>query len=167
MPHNVLVCLYYTLFSSFLQYGLIVWSLAFDSYIRPIYILQEKILKAISFETRCPPSAPIFFRTKILRLYDLFELKLASFVYESVHKISPVHFPNFFESVSSVHQHSTRQASKGDIFLPGKNGLQYGLKSVRFAGAKSWNSLPAIIKESQSIKVFKSKTKAHFFATRY
>ena len=46
-------------------------------------------------------------------------------------------------------------------------GEIYGLKSVRFAGAKSWNSLPVIIRESQSIQVFKSKTKAHFFATRY
>ena len=167
LPLNVLVCLYYSLFSSFLQYGLIVWGLAFDSYIKPIYVLQKKVLRAISFQPSCSPSAPIFHRTNILRLYDLFDLKLASFVYESVHKISPVHFHNFFESVSSVHQHSTRQASKGDIFLPGKKSLQYDLKSVRFAGAKSWNSLPVIIRESQSIQVFKSKTKAHFFATRY
>ena len=45
--------------------------------------------------------------------------------------------------------------------------LQYGLKSVRFPGAKSWNRLPVIIRESQSIKVFRSTMKAHFFATQY
>ena len=33
------------------------------------------------------------------------------------------------------------QASKGDVFLTGKNSLQYGLKSVRFAGAKLWNNV--------------------------
>ena len=35
LPHDVLVCLYCSLFSSFL----IVWGLAFDSYIKPIYVL--------------------------------------------------------------------------------------------------------------------------------
>ena len=49
MPHNFLVCLYYSLFSSFLQFGLIVWGLAFDSYIEPIYVLQNEMLRAISF----------------------------------------------------------------------------------------------------------------------
>ena len=130
----------------------------------PINVFQKKVLRAISFQPHCPPSAPTFLRTKIS---DLFDLKLASFVYESVHKISLVPFHNFFHSVSSVHQHSTRRSSKGDFFLPGKKSLQYGLKLVRFAGAKLWNSLPFIIKESQSIKVFRSKTKAHSFTTRY
>ena len=95
------------------------------------------MIKYIHKPYQCALSVPIFICTNILRLYDLFDLKLLSFVYESVHKVSPVHFHNFFESVSSVHQHSTRQAAKGDISLPGKKILQYGLKSVRFDGALS------------------------------
>ena len=87
------------------------------SYKMPINVFQKKVLRAISFQPHCPPSAPTFLRTKIS---DLFDLKLASFVYESVHKISLVPFHNFFQSVSSVNQHSTRQASKGDIIFPGK-----------------------------------------------
>ena len=46
-------------------------------------------------------------------------------------------FHNFFETLTDVHHYGTRQASKGDIFMTRKNTLQSGLRSVRYAGAKS------------------------------
>ena len=61
------------------------------------------------------------------KLHDLFQLKLLCFVYESVHKISPMCFHNFFKSLESVHQYGTRQAGKDDIFLTRKNTSQCGL----------------------------------------
>ena len=42
------------------------------------------------------PSSPIFSDLKILKLNDLFHLKLLLFVYESVNRISPSVFHNFF-----------------------------------------------------------------------
>ena len=57
-------------------------------------------------------------------------------MYESVNKISPLIFHNYFKTLTAVHQYDTRQASKGDIFMSRKNKLQCGLESVRYAGAK-------------------------------
>ena len=125
------------MFSSFLQYGIIIWGLTYDSHTKPIYLLQKKVVRAITFRSFTSPSTPIFSDLKILKLYDLFDLKLLTFVYESVNKISPLFFHNFFEPLTAVHQYDTRQASKGDIFMSHKNALQYGLRSVRYAGAKS------------------------------
>ena len=48
----------------------------------------------------------------------------------------------------------TKQASRDDIFMTRKNTLQYGLRSVRFAGAKSWNSISDDIKKSPSAFIF-------------
>ena len=50
LPRNVLVSLYNSLFASFLQYGIVVWGLTCDSYIKPIFILQKKAVRAIAFE---------------------------------------------------------------------------------------------------------------------
>ena len=69
---------------------------------------------------------------------EFFELKLLTFVYKSVNTISPSSFHEFFDLLSNVHQHDTRQACKGDIFLARKNTMQYGLKSIGNAGATSW-----------------------------
>ncbi len=78
----------------------------------------------------------------ILELHDLFNFKLLIFVYDSVNKISPACFHNFFETLSSVHQYNTRQASKGDIFMTQENTFLYGLRYIKYAGAKAWNDIP-------------------------
>ena len=167
LPTTVLISLYNSLFSSFLQYGVIVWGLTYDTHIKPIYLLQKKVVRAITFKSFRSPSTSIFSDLKILKLYDLFELKLLTFVYESVNKISPSFFHNFFETLTTVHHYDTRQASKGDIFMTRKNTLQYGLRSVRFAGAKSWNSISDDIRKSPSVFIFRRKLKYHIFSTKY
>ena len=106
-------------------------------YFHPSIFVTEKDYKAISFEQFTSHSTPIFLDLKILKLHDFFQLKLLSFVHESVHKISPVCFHNFFKSVESVYQYGTRQAGKEDIFLPQKETSQYQYFSVRYYGAKS------------------------------
>ena len=142
LPLDVLLCLYNALFMSFLQYGLIVWGQTYESYIDPIFKLQKKAVRAISFQPRLSHSLPIFKDLKLLTLSEIFELRPLTFVYDSVNKTSPSCFHNFFLLSSSVHQYSTRQASQGDLFLFRKNSLRYGLRSIQYLGTKLWNSLP-------------------------
>ena len=88
-------------------------------------------------------------------------------VHESIYKISPVCFHNFFETLASFHQYGTRQANKGDIFLTQQNTKQYGLRSVRYFGAKCWNDIPVDIKRSPSVSIFRQKLKAFLFKNNY
>ena len=84
-------------------------------------------------------------------------------MYESVNKISPTCFHNFFKSVASVHQYGTRQADKHDIFLTQKNTNQYGLRSIHYHGSKCWNDIPVDIKRSSSVNIFRQRLKAFLF----
>ena len=167
LPVDVLICLYNSLFSPFLQYGILVWGLTYETYINPVFLLQKRVVRAISFERFTSHSNPIFSDLKILKLHDLFQLKLLCFVYESVHKISPICFHNFFKSLESVHQYDTRQAGKDNIFQTQKNTSQYGLRSVSYYGAKCWNDIPVNIKRSPSVSVLRSKLKTYFFENNY
>ena len=45
-----------------------------------IYLLQKNVIRAIAFKSFTSPSTPTFSELKILKLYDLFELKLLIFV---------------------------------------------------------------------------------------
>ena len=161
LPLDVLLCLYNALFLSFLQYGLIVWGQTFTLYVDPIFKLQKKAVRAISFQPRMSPSLPIFKDLKLLKLSELFELRLLTFVFDSVNKTSPSCFHDFFLLNSCVHQYSTRQASQGDLYLFRKNSLQYGLKSIRYLGAKLWNTLPIELRNSPSKTSFKVKLKIY------
>ena len=162
LPLDVLICLYNALFMSFLQYGLIVWGQTYASYIEPVFRLQKKAIRAISFQPCLSPSLPIFKDLKLLKLSDIFELRLLTFVFDSVNKTSPECFHNFFVFNSSVHQYCTRQASQGDLYLTRQNSLQYGLKSLRYLGAKLWNTLPAELRNAPSKISFKAKLKTYF-----
>ena len=79
LPTSVLAPLYNSLFSSFLQYGIIVWGLTYDTHTKPTYLLQKKVVTAIAFKSFTSPSTPTFSDLKILTLYDLFDLKLLIF----------------------------------------------------------------------------------------
>ena len=100
LPTDVLVSLYYSLFASFLQYGIVVWGLTYETYIKPIFILQKKVVRAITFNNFSAPSAPIFLTLRLLKLQDLFEMKLLTFVYEAVNKPTPSCFHEFFDVLS-------------------------------------------------------------------
>ena len=72
LPLVVLICLYNALFLSFLQYGLFVWGQTYESYIDPIFKLQKKAIRAISFHPRMSLSLPTFRDLKLLKLSEIF-----------------------------------------------------------------------------------------------
>ena len=167
LPINILIYLYNSLFSPFLQYCILVWGLTYEIHIKSVFLLQKRVLQAMSFEDYAAPSTPIFHYLKILKLHDLFQLKLLIIVHQCVNKISPPTFHTFFDSLSNVHQYGTRQATKGDIFLIQKNTLQYGLRSVRYYGAKCRNNIPDYMRRSPSVRSFQCNLKSFIFKRDY
>ena len=125
LPLDVLICLYNALFLSFLQYGIIVWGQTYASYIDPKFKLQKKAVGVISFQPPMYPPLPIFTDLKLLKIHEIFELSLLTFVFESVYKTSPSCFHDFLLFSSySAHQYATRQASQGDSYMLRKNCVQ-------------------------------------------
>ena len=122
--------LYDLLFLPFLRYGILVWGLTYETHITPVFLLQKRVLRAISFKHSTSPSTLLFSNLKILKLQDLFHFKLLIFVYECVNKIFPTYFHSFFDLVESVHQYGTREATRNNIFLTHKTTMQYGIRSL-------------------------------------
>ena len=56
--------LYNSLFSTFLQYGILVWGLKHETYINPVFLFQKRIVRAMSFQHFTSHSAPIFSTSK-------------------------------------------------------------------------------------------------------
>ena len=108
LPIDILICLYNSVFSPCLQYGILVWGLTYETHITPVFLLQKRVLRAISFEHFTSPSTPLFVNMNSLKLQHLFHLKLLTFVYQCVNKTSPTYFHSFFNLVDSVHQYGTR-----------------------------------------------------------
>ena len=162
LPTSTLILVYNSLFLPFLQYVIIVWGQTFTSYLKAFDLIQKKIVRAIAHQHPFSHTLPIFKSFKLLQLHDIFRIKLLCFVFESINKLNTYCFHNFFLLNSSVHEYFTRQSDRGDIFRNHKNSFQYGLKSIQYMGAKTWNELPDILKKSASKFSFKKILKNSF-----
>jgi len=85
--------------------------------------------------------------------------EILKFLYKSLNGLSPSPVLNYFQLSNTVHSHETCQAAGGDIFQSIRNTFLYGLRSIKYFGAKLWNSIPTFIKMSVSFHLFMSKLK--------
>ena len=107
---------------------------------------------------------PIFTQLEFLKIYDIRQLQLLSFVSDCLNKIAPIYFHGYFVPCSQVHKFNTRLAARGDLFLERKNTFQYGIRSIEYNGARLWNMLPIALRETSSSSVFRSEVKKYLLA---
>ena len=67
---NTLINLYYSLVYPFLIYGLIVWGSTYNSTLNPLYLLQKRALRIMTFSKFDEHSSPLFKQTKIIKFHD-------------------------------------------------------------------------------------------------
>ena len=156
------VMLYNALVFPLLLYGIVVWGNTYPSNLDSLLHIQNKFLKIINFCDQFDSPHPLFISSNILKVHDLHNAQLTSFVYESTLGLNPVEFHNYFTDVSEIHQHLTRQFDVGNLYIPRRNTTQYGLFSISFAGASLWNTLSNDIRKSISIYSFRKKMKERY-----
>lgn len=76
---RVMLC--YSLIYPFLSYGVHVWGLTFPSFLTQLFIIQKKVL-IISFSEPKSHSEPLFKSLNLLKLNDVVELQVLTFVYQ-------------------------------------------------------------------------------------
>ena len=80
---------------------------------------KKRAIRATSHQSFLAHTLPIFKDLKLLRIADIFKLRLLPFVYEAINRLAPNCFHDFFSLNFSIHCHKTRQSTRGDL-LQGK-----------------------------------------------
>ena len=153
---TTLLNLYYALFHSHIQYGLLAWSGTDKSYYNKISILQNKAVKIMGGGLWNDKTTLFYGNLNILKLSNLVQLHKAIFVFNfKSNKLSNT-FKNYFKAARNIHEKNTRSSSLDNFFLPfyRTNKLQ---KSIKFQSPKVWNSIDTTIKQCKSPKIFKKK----------
>ena len=139
-----------------------MWGLTYPTLLNPVFILQKKAVKAMTFSDIITASLPLFNKLQLLGLSYISNLQLAYFVFEYVNGLSPQFFENYFTIIGSKHDIRTRQSTRGNLFLERQHTIQYGIRSVQYSGAKLWNSIPSEIRFSSTVKQFRTKLKRYY-----
>ena len=83
-PLETLKLLYYGIFFPFISDGVQVWELTYPTHLDKVFILQKKIIKCMTFNDIMVPSSSLFHELEFLKLNDINNLQIVSFVYECI-----------------------------------------------------------------------------------
>ena len=108
----------------------------------------------------------------ILKIYDVFQLQLAKFIFNCIHLNVPSIFHNWFKLNYTIHNYNTRSTfsdidnalNSNNIFIINARTTHYGLKLIKVSGLKIWNCIPKKIRDSQSVNSFKLLLKKHLIS---
>ena len=137
---KILHLIYFSLFHSHLQYYITDCGRAYKTVIRPVQVLQNRILKHMTFSKRTSSANNIFKLLKILKVSDLCQLNLEKFMYKYNADILPSSFYNFFSKVHCVHDHATRQQVSGNYHHK-RVRTDYGKKMLQYIGPVAWGCI--------------------------
>ena len=159
---DILINLYYSLIYPFLIYGIIAWGTTYPTTLQPLYVLQKKAMRIMTFSKFDEHSSPLFKSLNIIKLFDLVTLYISVFMYKFHNGLLPSAFDSFFTPITSIHSYNTRSSANHSYYLP-RARTNYGLFNIRFQGPKVWNSIGEHIKLS-SLRKFKEYFKKEFIS---
>ena len=155
---DTLISLYFALLYPFLIYGILIWGNTYPTNIKPLFILQKRAIRLITFSKFDEHTSPLFKITGILKFFDLVTLHISLFMFKFHKKLLPTVFDTYFRPISTIHNYRTRLSSKDAFSLP-RVRTNYGIFNIRFSGVKVWNALEPDIK-LLSMSAFKARLKS-------
>ena len=139
VPPACLRQVYFSLFQSYLTYGILGWGFAKNELLDKIRLLQKRAVEIISGKKDNIDHE--FKNLKILKLDDLIEKAVATLFWEYECALLPKSFQSKFPYVSHRHSRSTRQITL-NLFAENRvNTERFGRASLHFKGPKIGNKL--------------------------
>ena len=155
-PKHILKMIYMSLIYTYINYCNLIWGSAAACNMKPLILLQKKAIRIINLANYLEHTEPLFKKSKLLTVYQVFELNCLVFMYKCI-KCSM--FPEFKERIqlnSNIHDHNTR---KKTFRVSTKARLDICKKSFLYYGLHIWNILDSELKLLNSIGYFKKKLK--------
>ena len=152
---NTLKMLYFSLIYPHLNYCITSWGGISQSVLLPLFKLQKKIIRIITFSAYDSASAPLFNKLKFLPLNHIYQRNILILIHKIHKKLIPV--PPQLIFIQDIHNHNTRLSSKQNYFQH-FNKLKIGQYSYLTQGLKLWRNIPNDFKNIPVLP-FKNKIK--------
>jgi len=95
----------------------LIWGNTYETTLKPIFILQKKTVRIITFSELDSYSSPLFKSLGLIEFFDIALFQIVIFMYQFHNNVLPVAFHSFFTKVTSIHNYITRFAAKHSYYL--------------------------------------------------
>lgn len=111
LPSHILRLLYNSLILPHLQYSILTWGYKNSRLSK----LQKRAIRIITHSKYNSHTEPLFKRMNLLKLSDIFKLKVLQFYFKFNKKVLPLYFQNMFTKISDHHSHATRANTSNSL----------------------------------------------------
>ena len=143
LPLKLLKSLYCAMVHPYITYGIIFWGTTYQCHLNSITILQKKAIRCIHKAYYNAHTEPLFYRSNILKLEDIYKCELSKFMFDCINSLLPTRLLDYFTINANVHTHYTRQIHILHV-TPTYGSISE--KSVTHKGPKIWSEIPQIIR---------------------
>jgi hypothetical protein len=141
LPQHTLQMIYTTLIVPHFNYCLLIWGCNMQKIIK----LQKKAIRIISLNHFAAHTEPIFKRLNLLKLQDIYKLRIYKFYYRLEHSKCPQYFTNFLQPANRQHQYNTRMRNNNNlvnIYIK----HEFAKKSIQYNLLREMNAAPISFK---------------------
>ena len=151
MPLQTRLTYYNSFVLPYLNYNILHWGNTNDIHLKPLIIIQKRIVRAIADADYLAHTSPLFKRFNLLKLVDLYNFQAVLDTHKKIQK-------GLYQIEHNV---NTRNCN---LAKPKSHRLTRTQQSITFSGPKLWNSLPPEIRRIKSLSIFKKKLKTHYLS---
>ena len=147
-----------SLFLPYINYCNLIWASTYASYLEPLYLLQKKAIRIITFSPPQTRSKPLFSKLNILSLHSRYKFHVSCFVFSHFNRLLPASLSSLLHFNRDFHYHLTRSH-----FNLHKMSLRYQF-AISSQAPTIWNNIPLTVRDSLTTTNFKKKLKLHFLS---
>ena len=151
LTKNSLKSLYFSYIYPYLIYCVEIWGISPQTHLKPLLLLQKKIVRIMTFSTYCAHTAPIFKDLNILTIDKLVIHRIGIMMYKFSNGLLPTVLNSLYQKNNEVHTHNTRAKNLFHI--------SFEIQFFSSVSAKIWNALMVQIDSNVPLVKFKKSLK--------
>ena len=125
--------LYFSYIYPYLIYCIEIWGISPQSHLRPLLLLQKKIVRIMTFSTYYAHTDPLFKDLNILTIDKLVVHRIGIAMYKINNGLFPSVLNDLYKKNNVIHDHNTRTK---DMFR-----VSLGTQTFSTVSARIWNAL--------------------------
>lgn len=161
LPKQLIPQVYHAYVFPHIKYGIELYGTCCKTRLKTIEVQQSKLLKILMNVPYRYSTTAMYQELKLLTVKSIHDLFSDIFVFKQRNNLLPSIFQNYYYTKRELGIRSTKHID--DLSLPIFK-LKSTDKSMKYNGAKLWNTLPTNIQHSKSVDIFKLETKKYLFA---
>ena len=156
LTKNSLKKLYFSYIYPYLIYCIEIWGISPQSHLKPLLLLQKKIVRIMTFSTYYAHTDPLFKDLNILTIDKLVVHRIGIAMYKINNDLFPSVLNELYKKNNVIHDHNTRAK---DMFR-----VSLGTQNFSTVSARIWNAVIVKFNVNVSLSKFKESLKQYLMS---